>query len=260
MVKPALAAESAFKLDGKIVNNAMIPLGEKYSGPPAVLDIKDRRSYIQPWSRYCPQPSAAKKPFVLNLPCMTANIKYNDFKGMELQGNKWMELACDLATQSVKGGYEPFGSVLLQIDDETGEVLRYWQAVNMVSAANDPTAHAEILAIRAACRDLGVASLGTISKDRAKQPQAGKTSHCELYTSHQSCPMCYSAIRKTGIPSLYFGCTVFDGEVQGLNYVDELSGELALPWRERSKYGLKSFQCTVPNSLDALNLYKLTSP
>jgi guanine deaminase len=251
-------AEASTPLDPKVASSTAISCGEKYSGAPPPLDIKDPNNYIQPWSGYRPQ-TTLKNGAADNLPCMTANIKYNDYKGIELQGNKWINLACDLATQSVRSGLDPFGSVLLQIDDETGDVIRYWQSVNRVNDLKDPTAHAEILAIRAACKDLQVSSLGTIRRDQAKLPQTGKTSHCELYTSHESCSMCYSAMRQANVSALYFACTVYDGEVQGLNYhTNKLYHELATPIKDRPQFGMHVYQCTVPNSLDALNLYKLT--
>jgi guanine deaminase len=258
MTTSALAETSITPLDPKVASSTAIPCGEKYTGAPPTLEIKDPSNYIQPWSGYRPQ-TTLKNGAADNLPCMTANIKYNDYKGIEVQGNKWIALACDLATQSVRSGLDPFGSVLLQIDDETGEVIRYWQSVNRVNDLKDPTAHAEILAIRAACKDLQVSSLGTIRRDQSKLPQTGKTSHCELYTSHESCSMCYSAMRQTSVSALYFACTVYDGEVQGLNYhTGRLYHELATPIKDRPQFGMHVYQCTVPNSLDALNLYKLT--
>ena len=160
----------------------------------------------------------------------------------------------------LKVGFDKNVQVLLQIDDQTGDVIRYWQGVNRAADWKDPTAHAEMLVIRAACKDLGTATLDRIDRDLAKLPQVGKTSHCVLYTSHESCSMCYAACRHAKLPELFFSCTTYDGIVQGLNYHGEkLEHEMSLPLRERGQFGLHSYQCSSPNSVDAMNLYKLTT-
>lgn len=250
-----VAAGAKETLDPNIFSSAAVACDEVYEGTPPPLEIKDRSTYIQPWSGYCPE---CTLPAAKNLPCMTANIKYTDYRGVERQGNKWMERACALALQSAKCGLDPFGTVLVQIDDETGKVIRYWQAVNLVNQINDVTAHAEINAMRGASRDLGVARFDVIAKAKAKLPQTGKTSHLEIYTSHESCPMCYAAMRMAHMPVLHFACTKYDGQVQGLGYAHgTLTEELGAPLAERVKYGgMHVYQCTVGNSLDALNLHK----
>lgn len=262
------AAEPAAskKIFGYEYDPAVTPLtaivsGEKYEGP-VVLEIKDGPNYVQPWSGYCPESTFKDVNRVKSLACMTFNVKSGGlYQGIEYQGNKWIIMACDLATKSAKLGNDPFGSVLLQIDDETGDVIRYWQSTNHVAEWVDPTAHAETTAIRSACKELGVIALGHIVRDNAnlKLPQTGKTSHCELYTSKEPCPMCYAAIRKAGIGDIFFAATRYDGEMQGVNISDApLYAELAVPFRDRVGFGLHMHQCTVPNSLDALNLYKRT--
>jgi tRNA(Arg) A34 adenosine deaminase TadA len=251
-----MALAQAFEpLDPQVDKSVAIPCGEKYAGTPPALKISDPEKYIQPWSGYRPVvPGNSGNP---DLPVLTANIKHADYKDIELEGNKWSVLACDLALQSVKSGNSPFGSVILQIDDETGEVIRYWQGVNRANEWKDPTAHAEMLVLRAACRDLGVGSLNVIEREQSKLPQVGKTSHCEVYTSHESCSMCYNACRQAKLPKLYFSCTVYDGSVPGLFYRADYA-EMAIPLRERAKFGMHTYQCSSPNSLDALNLFKLT--
>ncbi len=73
-------------------------------------------------------------------------------------------------SQSGKGG--PFGCVIVKNGEIVGE------GYNQVTSSNDPTAHAEIVAIRDACRNLGTFQLDD----------------CELYTSCEPCPMCFGAI------------------------------------------------------------------
>ncbi len=83
-----------------------------------------------------------------------------------------MRRAIALSLDSVRTGGGPFGAVIAR----DGEIVA--EGVNRVTVAHDPTAHAEIVAIRAACTALGSFSL------------AG----CEIYTSCEPCPMCLGAI------------------------------------------------------------------
>ena len=83
--------------------------------------------------------------------------------------------------QSGRGG--PFGAVVVQDGAIIGE------AANQVTSTNDPTAHAEVLAIRAACKKLGAFEL----------------LGCEIYTSCEPCPMCLGAIYWARLSRIYFG-------------------------------------------------------
>lgn len=180
--------------------------------------------------------------------------KDNIYKDIEYTGNKWMEMACLAALDSVKANGGPFAAVVVQIDDSTNKVLRYWKSSNQVTKANDPTAHAEVMAVRSACASLGVFNLGEISKAESSLAQAGEYSHCEIYSSCEPCPMCYSAVFWARIPTLYFGATRFDAEAQGVGFSDaEIYSELKKPYTNRKT---RVCQCSVPNSLDAFNVWK----
>jgi guanine deaminase len=86
---------------------------------------------------------------------------------------KWIEQAIELAVQNVRNGEGgPFGALVVR------DGLPVATGTNLEAAMNDPTAHAEIVAIRSACQKLKTFQL------------AG----CELYTSCEPCPMCLSAI------------------------------------------------------------------
>lgn len=103
--------------------------------------------------------------------------------------NKYMNLADELAKENIKtnnGG--PFGAVVVK----NGEIVG--KGNNHVLANNDPTAHAEIMAIRNACKNLNTFDL----------------SGCELYTSCYPCPMCLSAIIWSNIKTVYYGNTKED--------------------------------------------------
>lgn len=100
--------------------------------------------------------------------------------------DSYMKLAKEQAEYGLahnEGG--PFGAV---ITDSEGNIISV--ANNQVLKNNDPTAHAEIQAIREACRKLRTYDL----------------SNCILYTSCEPCPMCLSAIIWANISKIYYGC------------------------------------------------------
>lgn len=176
------------------------------------------------------------------------------YSSIEYCSNKWIEKACDIAMQSVKSKGGPFGAVVVQIDNSTNTVLRYWEANNKVTISNDPTAHAEIMAIRSACKSLGVFNLGEIHKGQTNLEQAGEVSRCEIFSSCEPCPMCFSAIFWARIPVLYFAATRFDAAQPGVEFSDaQIYKELETPYKQRLT---KVFQCAAPNALDAFNLWK----
>lgn len=92
-----------------------------------------------------------------------------------------------------RGG--PFGCVVVR----RGEVIA--RGNNRVTSTNDPTAHAEVTAIREACRILHTFSLDD----------------CELYTSCEPCPMCLAAIYWARIPQIYYGNTRADAAAIGFD-------------------------------------------
>lgn len=101
----------------------------------------------------------------------------------------------------------PFGACIVK-DDEVIAV-----ASNTVLHDNDPTAHAEINAIRQACKKLGTYDL----------------KGCVLYTTAYPCPMCLSAIIWANIDTVYYGCTAKDAEEIGFRdkmIYEYLNGEL----------------------------------
>jgi guanine deaminase len=124
----------------------------------------------------------------------------------------FMQAAIADAQAGVAAGHGgPFGCVIVQ----NGQIVG--RGHNHVVATNDPTAHAEIVAIRDACRQLGTFQL----------------SGCELYASCEPCPMCLAAIYWARLDRYYFGCTAADAEAIGFSD-DEIRRELALPAEARS--------------------------
>lgn len=223
------------------------------------LVIPNKFSYFQPWDGYC-NPSDRPAEDAKRVPCQTANIKPSlKYRDVEIIGNRWMKLACAEALKGVQMGGGPFATVIVQIDDASGKVIRYWISHNAVVMWKDPTAHGEITAIRQACKELNVFDLGTIRKDdpNLKLPQPSATSHCDLYTSAEPCSMCYTGTRWARINNIYFAATVYDAAQQGVNFSDEpIYAELSMNYADRKKMGANCYQCTLDNSLDAFNHYK----
>ncbi len=169
------------------------------------------------------------------------------YQGTQAEPNKWIAMACEEAKRSVEGGGGPFGAVLLQVGDETGTVIRRWMDHNRVTEFSDPTAHAEVMVIRAACRELGTYDLGSIAGDEG-------TSHCELYSSCEPCPMCYSAIAWARIPVLVFSATRADASDPEVGFSDEeIHSELKKDYRSRS---VRVYHATCGNTMEAFELWK----
>jgi len=105
----------------------------------------------------------------------------------------------------------PFGCVIVR----QGRIVA--RGHNRVTATNDPTAHAEIVAIRSACDSL----------------QTFRLDDCELYTSCEPCPMCLAAIYWARIPRVFFANTRADAAEIGFDD-DTIYRELALPIAERT--------------------------
>lgn len=111
--------------------------------------------------------------------------------------------------RSGRGG--PFGCVIVR----RGEIIA--RGSNQVTSTNDPTAHAEVTAIRAAC-----ARLKTFQLD-----------DCELYTSCEPCPMCLAATYWARIPALYYGNTRADAADIGFDD-DFIYQQIPLPPEKRT--------------------------
>lgn len=123
---------------------------------------------------------------------------------------RFMNMAAELAEKNIDEGGGPFGAVIVR----NGEVVA--TGVNRVTASNDPTAHAEVNAIRNAC-----------SKE-----QTFNLSGCVIYTSCEPCPMCLSALYWAGVSKIYYGNTQDDADA--INFSDRfIYQELDKPKAER---------------------------
>jgi tRNA(Arg) A34 adenosine deaminase TadA len=122
-----------------------------------------------------------------------------------------MQQAIILAEENINQGGGPFGAVVVKAGQVVGT------GTNQVTTTNDPTSHAEIVAIRAACTKLNLFSL----------------EDCTLYSSCEPCPMCLSAIYWARISKLFFGATHQDAGKAGFRD-DYLYKELSLPMDKRT--------------------------
>jgi guanine deaminase len=122
-----------------------------------------------------------------------------------------MARAIQLSIDNVRSGRGgPFGAVVVK----DGSIIA--EGANQVTSTNDPTAHAEMVAIREACRKLAAFDLET----------------CEIYTSCEPCPMCLGAIYWARLSRVYFANA--DADALRAGFDDSLIyREIALPYSQR---------------------------
>lgn len=106
-----------------------------------------------------------------------------------------MQKAIDLALENIKNEGGPFGAVIVK----DGVIIA--TGANRVTANNDPTAHAEVCAIRDACTKL----------------QTFNLEGCEIYSSCEPCPMCLGAIYWAHLDKLYYACNKDDAADAGFD-------------------------------------------
>ncbi|HIF61871.1 MAG TPA: nucleoside deaminase [Candidatus Pelagibacter sp.] len=143
--------------------------------------------------------------------------------------NKFMKRAIELSIKSVNSGTGPFGAVIVKDNQIISE------GFNTVTLNNDPTSHAEIVAIRIACKGLRNFSL----------------EGCYLYTTCEPCPMCLSAIYWARIDKVYYANTRSDA--QKIDFSDALIyEELNKTIKERK---IPMFQMMRDEALKAFELW-----
>lgn len=123
----------------------------------------------------------------------------------------FIEMACKLASNNIDNGGGPFGAVIVKGDEVVAT------GCNCVTLINDPTAHAEVNAIRAACSKL----------------KNFKLEDCVIYSSCEPCPMCLSAIYWAGISKIYYANNKHDAAAIDFddNFIYE---EIAKPYELRN--------------------------
>jgi guanine deaminase len=112
-----------------------------------------------------------------------------------LSPQEYLKKATDLATRNVHDGGGPFGAIIVTADG------RVFEGLNRVTANNDPTAHAEVTAIRTACAETGTFDLTGAS----------------LYSSCEPCPMCLSSALWARVKHVYFAADRHDAAAAGFD-------------------------------------------
>ncbi|MFW0716888.1 nucleoside deaminase [Pedobacter sp. N23S346] len=152
----------------------------------------------------------------------------------EKQHEEFMQMAIALSVKNVNenlGG--PFGAVVVK----DGKLVA--GSANKVTSTNDPTAHAEVSAIRLACTELNTFDL----------------TGCVIYTSCEPCPMCLAAIYWAKISTIYYANTKVDAE--NIGFSDKfIYEEIDKPMEERA---LPVVQMLRSEAIEAFNLWA-TSP
>jgi len=130
---------------------------------------------------------------------------------MNKSSETYMKEAIRLSKQNIKNGTGgPFGAVIVK----DGKIIA--SGTNCVTSSNDPTAHAEVVAIRNACKTLNTFQLDD----------------CEIYSSCEPCPMCLGAIYWARPKKIYFAASRIDAAASGFD--DSLIyDEIALPIEHR---------------------------
>jgi tRNA(Arg) A34 adenosine deaminase TadA len=142
--------------------------------------------------------------------------------------------AIELAHINLKGGGRPFGAVVVR----NGEVIA--TGVNEIVDTNDPTAHAELTAIRAASRKLGSPNL----------------EGCTVYASGHPCPMCMAAMRLAGVGEVCYAYSNEDGAPYGLSTA-AIYADLAKPFSEQSMK-ISHVPARLKSGLDLYAQWKMT--
>jgi len=143
----------------------------------------------------------------------------------------FMKAAIELSVRNIDENGGPFGAVIVK----NGEIIAH--GVNRVTANNDPTAHAEVTAIREASKKLGTFDL----------------SGCTIYSSCEPCPMCLGAIYWAHLDKLYYANTKQDAMAIGFDD-SFIYDELDLPKEKRK---IPTIQILNKEALEAFNKWRL---
>lgn len=150
------------------------------------------------------------------------------------QQQQWLQHAVALATENVVQGMGgPFAALIVR----DGQVIA--QAVNQVTANCDPTAHAEMQAIRQACKLLGRIQLYD----------------CELYSSCEPCPMCLGAMYWAHLSAVYFSSQRQDAAAAGFDD-SVIYNEIPKPLAQRQ---LKMQRILLPDALAPFQAWQASS-
>ncbi|TVU39839.1 hypothetical protein EJB05_13280 [Eragrostis curvula] len=184
----ALIAEQVFE---KTKEKFQIKARESYGATPCVpITIISAHLILLAW------PQSTNEPVLLSLLLTMASMDMEASPGCQDKDYRFMEKAVDEAYRATEcGDGWPFGAVVVR----DGEVVV--SGHNMVRRNTDPSAHAEVTAIREACKKLGKIDLST----------------CELYASCEPCPMCLGTIYYSKIKNVVYGAKAEVAVAAGIN-------------------------------------------
>ena len=145
-----------------------------------------------------------------------------EIKDFSEEDRQFMQMAIDLSVANIDDGGGPFGAVIVR----GGQLIA--AGANRVVPNNDPTAHAEVVAIRNACKELKIFDL----------------SGCTVYTSCEPCPMCLSALYWAGIKRICYANTKRDAAA--IDFDDNI-GDWKLLRLQQHLPLHKTIQTAIPN-------------
>ena len=144
---------------------------------------------------------------IVSLGIFTASQAIQGSNNLTEQDKQFMKLAIEKAGEGVKEGGSPFGACIVK----DGKVVTCVH--NVVWQTTDSTAHAEVNAIRQACKKLNTIDL----------------SSCTIYSTTEPCPMCFSACHWAMISKIIFGASIEDAKLAGFNELT-ISNEKMKSW------------------------------
>ena len=143
-----------------------------------------------------------------------------------MEHTKWLAKTVQMAIDNVKNGGGPFAAIIVKGDEIIGS------GTNLVHVNHDPSAHAEILAIREACQTLSSVDL----------------SDCVLYASGEPCPMCLGAAYWATVGNIYYACSKSDA-LDGANFDNPLGGFFSDQTKAPNHRAVPFIQIEIENSL-----------
>lgn len=138
-----------------------------------------------------------------------------------MSDQQFLEKAINLAKENIRAGGRPFGAVIVK--DNTIIAC----GVNQIVQQGDPTAHAELQALRAVSKALGKVDLAD----------------CTVYASGQPCPMCLAAIRMVGIKRVFYAYSNQDAAPFGLS-TEQLAQQLRSPPQQQQDFAFIQLKLT----------------
>ncbi len=154
---------------------------------------------------------ALRSPGKIKTKLNMAKKYLDESKAVSAEDAKFMAMAIRLSEENIDDGGGPFGAVIVR----DGEIIA--TGANRVVPNSDPTAHAEVMAIRNACAKLGTFQL----------------KGCTVYSSCEPCPMCLSALYWAGVDRICYGNTKNDAKA--IDFDDSfIYDQLELNYEERS--------------------------